>query len=77
MSRACRAFWALVAIAAVAMGVLSDALAARPGPGAGIAVALSAGVLVASVALAARILVRLDRRGSASPAEKMRREHRA
>jgi hypothetical protein len=58
MSRAGRAFWALVAIAAVAMGVLSNALVARPSPAAGIAVALSASVLVASVALAARILVR-------------------
>jgi hypothetical protein len=61
MSRARRTFWVFVAIAAVAMGVLSDALAAHPGPGAGIAVALSAIVVVASVGLATRILVRLDR----------------
>lgn len=60
MNRARATFWMLVVVAAAAMGGLSEALAAPPSPAAGLGVAVSAIALVLSVALGARILVRLD-----------------
>jgi hypothetical protein len=48
-------FWALVAVAVVAMGVLSAALQARPGPATGLVVAASGIVLAAAGGLALRI----------------------
>lgn len=60
-ARARRSFWVLVLIAALAAGGLSTAVAAPPGPAAGASVALSGLVLVASLTLATRILLALDR----------------
>jgi len=68
MTRTARSFWALVAIAALAMGTLSKAVVATPGPATGIAVALSATLLAVSLALAARILVRTERHPREPPA---------
>ena len=63
MTRARTIFWALVAIAAIATGALSKAVAAPPSPATGIAVGLSAIILALALALALRILVRLDPAG--------------
>lgn len=63
MNRARSTFWALVGVAAVAMGGLSKALAAPPGPATGLGVALSATTLALSLVLAGRILLRLDTTG--------------
>ncbi len=54
----------LVAIAIVATGALSKALAARSGPVTGLAVAGSALLLMASGSLALRILVVVARRAA-------------
>jgi hypothetical protein len=48
-------FWVLMTLAVVAMGVLSAALQARPGPPTGLVVAGSGTVLVTASALALRI----------------------
>jgi len=48
-------FWALVALAVVAMGVLSASLQARPSPATGLVVAASGTVLITASALALRI----------------------
>ncbi|QGG94113.1 hypothetical protein [Actinomarinicola tropica] len=59
-----RTFWSLVVVAVAATGALSRALAARPGPATGLAVAGSAVLLAASASLALRILVVVGRRGT-------------
>ncbi len=65
MRRARRSFWLLVAVAVLATGVLSKALVAEPGPLAGTTVALSGLVLAASLTLAVRIFLAVERhRGS-------------
>ena len=62
MRRVRLTYWALLAAAVVATGVLSRALAARPTPAAGAALAASATVLAVTAGLALRILVVLARR---------------
>ena len=56
-----RSFWVLVLVAVLASGSLSAALASDPGPLVGLRVAGSGLVLVASIALAARVMAALDR----------------
>ena len=56
-----RAFLGLVGIAVVAMGSLSSALASEPGPMTGVRVALSGIALIASLALAARVVIAIER----------------
>jgi hypothetical protein len=55
MRRVTATFWALVALAVAAMGVLSAAMQARPGPATGLAVAASGTLLVTASGLALRI----------------------
>ena len=55
--RARRWLWGLTAVAIIAVGVFSDAVAAHPGPLTGVRVAVSGTVLALSIALAARILI--------------------
>ena len=62
MRRVQLTFWALVAVAVGATGVLSRAVVARPSPAAGIALAVSATLLAGAAGLALRILVVLARR---------------
>jgi hypothetical protein len=59
--RARRRFWALLAVAALAAGSLSNAVTANAGPITGIRVAASGMVLLSALALAARIMIALDR----------------
>ena len=59
--RARRAFWALLIVAALAMGILSSALKRNPGPLTGLAVAVSGTVLLLALTLACRIMIALDR----------------
>ena len=59
--RARRSFLVLALVAVLASGSLSAALASDPGPLVGLRVAASGLVLVASIALAARVMVALDR----------------
>lgn len=59
--RARRSFWVLVLVAVLASGSLSVALASDPGPLVGLGVTASGLVLVASIALAARVMGALDR----------------
>lgn len=61
MRRVLASLWVLVATASVALGLLTRALSWPAGPGAGATVAASGVALVASVALALRILVVLGR----------------
>ena len=61
LHRARRAFLGLVGIAVVAMGSLSSALASEPGPMTGVRVALSGIALIAALALAARVVVAIER----------------
>lgn len=56
-SRARRSFWLLLAIAVLALGSLSDALASPPAPATGLRVAASGLLLLASTSLAARVLL--------------------
>ena len=60
--RARRWFWLLTLVAVVAMGVVSTALEAAPGPGTGLTVAVSGVVLVGSTIQAARVWCALSRR---------------
>jgi hypothetical protein len=60
LRRARRSFWILVAVSVLAVGALSDALAAPPAPTTGLRVAGSGLVLAATTALAARVLLALD-----------------
>jgi hypothetical protein len=57
-----RAFWVLVAIAVLAMGSLTSALARPPGPWTGLAVAASGVVLLLASALAGRVMLALEKR---------------
>lgn len=59
--RAQRSFWLLVAVAVLAIGALSSALAAQPSPLTGVGVAASGLILIASLAFAARVQVALER----------------
>lgn len=59
--RARRFFWILVVVSVLASGTLSDSLSDEPAPAIGLRVAASSLVLVVSVALAARILLAVDR----------------
>ncbi len=60
MIRARRWFWTLTAVAALALGTLSRALTASPGPLAGVAVAAAGTIFTVATFLALRILVRLE-----------------
>ena len=59
--RALRSWWVLVALAVVAAGSLSSALAAPTGSWTGVRVAGSGLVLVLTVGLAARVMAAMDR----------------
>lgn len=59
--RARRSFWSLVVIAALATGSLSIALNNQAGPSTGVQVALSGTVVLVSLALAARVMIALER----------------
>jgi hypothetical protein len=59
--RAARSLWLLVGVAVLASGSVSTALTAHSGPFTGVRVAASGLVLVASVALAARVLLAIER----------------
>ena len=59
--RARIAFWTLVGIAALSMGALSSGLSRDPGPLTGLLVATSGAVVLVSLALAARVMIALDR----------------
>jgi len=59
--RAVRSLWILIAIAVLAAGSLSAALAAGSAPLTGLRVAVSGLVLVGSVVLAARVMFALER----------------
>ena len=59
--RAQRMFWALTVVALLAMGALSAALGAEPGPLTGLLVIVSGAVLIVTLALAARLLFALER----------------
>ena len=61
VGRARLRFWILLAVAVLAGGALSSALAATPGPLIGLGVATSGLVLIGSLAGAARILLALER----------------
>jgi hypothetical protein len=73
MRRARRSFWMMVLVSVLAAGALSDALAADPSPATGLLVAGTGLVLIASIALAARILHAVDRAASAT---RYRERHR-
>jgi len=59
--RARRALWTLIGIATLSMGSLTSALTAHPGPLTGLRVAASGATLIISLALAARVMIALDR----------------
>ena len=59
--RARAAFWTLVGTASLFMGLLSSSLAGKPGPLTGLLVAASGAVVLVAVALAARIMIAVDR----------------
>jgi len=61
LTRARRSFWLLVVVSVLAVGALSDALASAPAPTTGLRVAGSGLLLTVSVALAARVLLAVDR----------------
>lgn len=61
LRRAFRSFWTLVAIAVLAAGWLSAALAATAGALTGLQVATSGLVLIVAVVLAARVLAAVER----------------
>nr|MBA3339244.1 hypothetical protein [Geodermatophilaceae bacterium] len=54
-------FWLLVAVAVLAIGALSSALAAQPSTLTGVGVAASGLILIASLAFAARVQLALGR----------------
>jgi len=58
--RARRSFWLLVAVAVLASGGLNAALLAPSGPLTGLSVAASGLILLASLTLAARVMVALE-----------------
>jgi len=55
-----RSFWLLVAVAVLATGALSSALAAPPSPLTGLRVAASGLVLLGSLTFAARVMIALE-----------------
>lgn len=57
-----RVFWVLVALAVLAMGALSSALARQPGAWTGLSVAASGLVLLLASTLAFRVMVALEQR---------------
>jgi hypothetical protein len=59
--RARRSFWILVVVAALATGVLGRAIIAPPSPFAGLRVAISGLILAASLSLAVRVMLAIDR----------------
>ena len=59
--RAQRMFWMLTVVALLAMGALSAALGADPGPLIGLLVIFSGTVLIMALALAARVLIAMER----------------
>lgn len=61
MKRIMLTFWALVAVAVAAVGMLFSSLGAAASPATGLKLALSGAVGAASIGLAARILVALQR----------------
>lgn len=61
LRRARWSFWGLVGIAMLAAGSLSAALGTGPSPLTGLRVALSGIVLIGALALAARVMVALER----------------
>lgn len=58
---AIRAFWTLTVVALLAMGTLSAALTAAPSPSTGLLVAVAGVVLIVALALAARVLLAVER----------------
>lgn len=69
MTRARRAFWILVGVAIAATGALSRALAWRPSPAAGLAVAVAATGAVLAAGLALRIVLKTQAGPAAAPAQ--------
>lgn len=61
MRRARRSFWILLAVAVLSAGLLSASLGSGPSPLAGTTVAGSGIALIASIALAARVMVAVER----------------
>jgi hypothetical protein len=61
LKRARWAFWACVGIAMLAAGSLSAGLGAAPSPLTGLRVAVSGIALIAALALAARVMIALER----------------
>ena len=61
LTRAHRSFWILVGLAVLMAGTLSASLGAAPSPLTGLSVAVSGLVLVACLALAARVMLALQR----------------
>jgi len=61
LARARWAFWVLVVVAIVAAGSLTAGLGTDPSPVTGLRVAVSGIVLIGSLALAARVMVALER----------------
>lgn len=59
--RANRSFWLLLAVSILAAGAVGDALADDPSQVTGLRLAASGLLLVVSVALAARVLLSVDR----------------
>lgn len=55
-----RAFWTLVVVAAIAMGVLSSALTQHAGVLTGLTVAASGSTVLVSLVLAGRVMIALD-----------------
>lgn len=56
-----RSFWLLVVVAVLATRALSSALGASPSPSTGLRVAASGLVLLASLTLATRVMIALER----------------
>lgn len=56
-----RSFWLLVVVAVLATRALSSALGASPSPSTGLRVAASGLVLLASLPLATRVMIALER----------------
>lgn len=77
--RARRSFWTLLLVAVLASGSLSAALASDPGHLAGLRVAVSGVVLIASIILAARVMGALERahRETNTPSEPPTTAHEA
>lgn len=66
MHRALRSFWGLTATTVFSAGLVSQTLAARPGPGTDLLLGLSALILVVSAALLVRVTRYLSGAGRAA-----------